>query len=107
MNSYCMVYKLKEDRIGDYIRCHRSIGADQVRALRDAGAEELEIYLWGQYSVITYKCDDFSAFIDNLSRSPVNSRWQEIVGPMFETTPQLSGEEKIVPLQRIFKLSEF
>ncbi len=107
MNSYCMVYKLKEDRIEDYISCHKSISQEQVQALKDAGAEDLEIYLWDSYSVITYKCEDFGAFIDRLALSPLNSKWQEIVGPMFDTQPQFSGDEKIEPLSRIFKLSDF
>jgi len=106
MNTYCKIYKLKKDRVKDYIDCHANISDEQVRTLKKAGAENLEIYMWGEYCIITYECIEFGKYLDNLSRSEENARWQCVVGPMFEETPVLEGRDKIKPLEKIFSLKQ-
>lgn len=88
----------------DYKDCHRHISSEQVKTLEKAGANNLEIYMWNEYCIITYECIDFSKFIENLSNSTENSKWQKIVDPMFEEIPVLEGGDVLKPLEKIFSL---
>jgi len=105
MNTYCAIYELKPERIEQYVQLHRECPDWQLRALRDAGAHDLEIYLWGSYCIITYACErDFADFIDRLSESADNTRWQQLMNEMFVQKPILEGTE-LKPLEKIFSLA--
>lgn len=106
MNTYCNIYELKPEQVAAYVELHEHCPDWQVQALRDAGADDLEIYLWGHYCIITYVCSvDFAQFVDNLSRSEDNSRWQQLVNGMFAQTPVIEGAA-LKPLDKIFSLRE-
>lgn len=107
MNTYCKIYKLRHDRVKDYIACHKQYGEGQAQVLKDAGAKSLEIYLWEDYSIITYECEDFDVFIQNLSSDERNARWQERVNDMFEEIPVLEGSDRLKPLEKIYSTNEF
>jgi L-rhamnose mutarotase len=104
MNTYCMIYKLKEDKIKEYIECHKNLPQKQVNVLRECGAQNLEIFLWKNYAIITYECEDFNELLENLTASEENSEWQKIVSPMFAKTPSFEGKGKITPLEKMFSL---
>ena len=106
MNTYCAVYRLNPERIDDYCTLHQNCWPDQLRALREAGAQNLEIFLEGTLCIITYMCEDFDAFLEALSRSEVNRRWQAAMEGIFQSNTSLSGEDRIVPARKVFSLKD-
>lgn len=106
MNTYCAVYNLNPDRIDEYIELHRNCWPEQLKALREAGAVNLEIYLYGTQCIITYECENFNEFLDRLSASETNSRWQKRMDGIFVNDIALTGGQRIMPLQKIFSLKK-
>ena len=105
MNTYCMLYELKPDCVEEYIRLHQNCPDYQITALKDAGAENLEIYIYNNYCIITYELNvTFAAFLDHLGRSEDNSRWQKMVDGMFVKKPAITGQDQIQSLKKIFSL---
>lgn len=104
MNTYCAVYRLKPERIEEYCALHANCWPEQLHALRESGAENLEIFLEGALCIITYECADFDRFLETLSGSEVNRRWQEAMRGIFESNTNLTGENKITPARKVFSL---
>lgn len=106
MNTYCAVYNLNPDRIDEYIELHRNCWQEQLKALRESGAENLEIFINGTQCIITYECEDFYKFLDRLSESETNSRWQKRMDGIFINDVVFTGDQKIRPLDKIFSLKK-
>ncbi|TAH64376.1 MAG: L-rhamnose mutarotase [Anaerolineaceae bacterium] len=106
MNSYCAVYELIPGKIDEYIELHDNCWQEQLWALRESGAENLEIFLYGTQCIITYICENFDVFLDNLSKSETNKKWQEKMNDFFVNNVNYTGEEKTEPVKKIFSLKE-
>lgn len=106
MKSYCAVYELYPDKIDKYIELHDNIWQEQLWALRESGAENLEIFLNGTQCIITYTCENFDKFLDNLSKNETNKRWQERMNDFFVNNVNYKGSDKTKPLNKIFSLKE-
>lgn len=106
MNTYCAVYELIPDKIDEYIELHKNCWQEQLQALRESGAENLEIFLNGTQCIITYECIDFYRFIDNLSKNETNTKWQKIMDGIFKNDIRLTGNQGIRPLEKIFSLKQ-
>jgi L-rhamnose mutarotase len=107
MNTYCMIYELKPEFIEEYINLHQNCPDYQINALKDAGAENLEIYIYNNFCIITYELKvSFSVFLNILGQSPDNSRWQKMVDGMFSKKPVITGEDQIQSLKKIFSLKQ-
>ena len=48
--------------------------------------------------------DDFEKAWDELDRDPVNQRWQEFMGRLFEPVPDKLPDERFAMLQEVFYL---
>ena len=106
MNTYCALYRLHPERVEDYCALHAACWPEQLHALREAGAEDLEIFLEGNLCIITYRCENFAAFLEALSHSEVNRRWQKAMQGIFLSNTSLTGENQISPARKIFSLRE-
>lgn len=104
MNSYCMIYELKKEYVSDYVEIHKNCWFEQLRALKDSGTENLQIFMYENYSIIYYECEDFDHWLENLAKTESNKKWQEIIGKWFVDSPVLEGKNKIKTLEKIFDL---
>lgn len=106
MNTYCATFSLRPDQVTAYRELHIHCWKEQREALKNAGAKNLEIFMQENGCIIVYTCENFDAFLEKLEASPVNKRWQDQVNCCFSDTVELTGNQKIVPLEKIFSLTE-
>lgn len=106
MNNYCAVYELNPEKIEEYIEVHDNCWQEQLWALRESGAENLEIFLNGTQCIITYACESFDLFIEKLSRNETNKKWQKKMDDFFVSNVNYTGKDKIEPVRKIFSLKE-
>lgn len=107
---YCLALDLKDDAglIAEYRRLHEHVWPQITRSIRDAGIEDMEIYLLGTrlFMILEVK-DDFS-FERKAQSDKANAKvqeWEELMWKFQQPLPQAQPGEKWVRMERIFKLS--
>jgi L-rhamnose mutarotase len=106
MNTYCAVYELNPGKINEYIELHENCWQEQLLALRESGAENLEIFLNGTQCIIFYECEDFDLFLEKLSINKVNMEWQQKMKEFFAGDVNLTGDQRIAPVKKVFGLKQ-
>ena len=108
---YCLTLDLKDDPalIAEYKRYHEKIWPDITRSIRDAGIEDLEIYLHGtRMFMIIEAADDFSfelkAAMDRAN--PKVQEWEQLMWKFQKALPEAREGEKWLAMERIFKLEQ-
>jgi L-rhamnose mutarotase len=108
---YCFTLDLKEDPalIAEYKRHHQKIWPEITRSIRDAGVENLEIYLLGtRMFMILDAGSTFSldAKVKADQSNPKVREWEELMWKFQAPLPQAKPGEKWLLMEQIFKLEE-
>jgi L-rhamnose mutarotase len=74
-----------------YDELHRAVWPDVLERIRAAGITRWLIFRDGLDLFHVVECDDYDAAIAELSRDPVNERWQAEVAPLMEQAHDYSG----------------
>ncbi len=106
---YCFTLDLKDDPalIAEYKRYHQKIWPEITRSIKDAGVEDLEIYLLGtRMFMILEAGPNFSLEAKakaDLS-NPTVREWEELMWKFQRPLPQAKPGEKWLLMEPIFKL---
>ena len=106
---YCLTLDLKHDPklIAEYKRYHQEIWPEVTQSIRDAGIEDMEIYLLGtRMFMVMEVSEDFSfdakASADRLD--PKVQEWEKLMWTFQNPLPEAKPGEKWLLMERIFKL---
>jgi len=106
---YCLTLDLKHDPklIAEYKRYHQEIWPEVTQSIRDAGIEDMEIYLLGTRMFMVMEVnEDFSfeakASADRLD--PKVREWEKLMWTFQKPLPEAKPGEKWLLMERIFKL---
>jgi L-rhamnose mutarotase len=101
---------LKPEHVKDYVDIHKTAHQTewktQLHALKNAGAENCISFLFGNYSLLFYQCEDIDESFAELGKDEDNNRWQEFIASWFAGTPKFDGSQKVTSLPKIFDLNE-
>jgi len=108
---YCLTLDLKDDPalIAEYKRYHQKIWPEIKRSIKDAGVENLEIYLLGtRMFMILEAGPGFSLEAKgNADRAnPKVQEWEELMWKFQKPLPQARPGEKWLLMERIFELED-
>jgi L-rhamnose mutarotase len=108
---YCLTLDLKDDPalIAEYKRYHQKIWPEITRSIKDAGVEDLEIYLLGtRMFMILEAGPEFSLEVKgNADRAnPKVQEWEELMWKFQKPLPQARPGEKWLLMERIFELED-
>lgn len=108
---YCLTLDLKDDPqlIAEYKRYHQNIWPEITRSIKDAGIEDMEIYLLGTRMIMIMEVNEHFSFEAKAKADRENSRvreWEELMREFQQPLPQARAGEKWLQMQRIFKLQE-
>lgn len=110
MKTYCLINELKPEYVDDYVRVHEQAHLtgwrSQLNALKKAGAESCVAYIYKNWSILLYTCEDIGESFRALGEDDDNNRWQEMVAPFFAATPKFDGTGPIEPVRKIFDLNQ-
>jgi L-rhamnose mutarotase len=106
---FCLTLDLKDDPklIAEYRRYHESIWPEITQSIRDAGVENMEIYLLGTRLFMIMEVNErfsFAAKAKADQRNPKVEEWEKLMWKFQQSLPQAEPGEKWVLMQRVFKL---
>ena len=106
---YCLTLDLKDDPalIAEYRRYHQKIWPEVTRSIKQAGVEDLEIYLLGTRMFMVMEVNDHFSFAAKARadrEDPKVREWEELMWKFQKPLPQAKPGEKWMLMEQIFKL---
>ena len=106
---YCLALDLKDDAasIAEYRRLHQQVWPEITKSIRDAGIEDMEIYVLGTRLFMIVEVNDKFSFERKARSDQANAKvreWEELMWKFQQPLPQAQPGEKWVRMERIFKL---
>lgn len=106
---FCLTLDLKDDPklIAEYKRYHEKIWPEITRSIKDAGVEDMEIYLLGTRMFMIMEVNEsfsFEAKSESDRLNPKVQEWENIMNTFQKSLPQAKPGEKWVLMERVFKL---
>ena len=106
---YCLTLDLHDDPvlIAEYKRYHEKIWPEITRSIRDAGVEDLEIYLLGTRLFLILEVNGSFSFdrkADMDRSNPKVQEWERLMWKFQKPLPQAKPGEKWLLMERIFQL---
>ena len=85
-----------------YDEAHREVWPELLAELSAAGVREYSIFRRSQELVLYLLVPDFEEFLNRMSESEVDRRWQQAMTPLFEPVPSLAPGERFAMMQEVF-----
>jgi L-rhamnose mutarotase len=97
--------KVKQDKLEEYKAHHKAVWPEMLDALRRNGWRNYSLFLRDDGLLFGYfeAEDSFQASLDGMAKEEINLKWQEFMGPYFES---LTGrpDENMIELEEVFHL---
>jgi len=111
MKRYCLTLDLKNDPslIAEYREHHQNVWPEITQSIRDAGIEDMEIYLLGTRLFMIMEVNEsfsFAAKAEADRNHPQVQEWEQLMWRFQQPLPQAKPGEKWLLMERIFKLSK-
>ena len=109
MKRYCLALDLQDDPrlIAEYKRYHQRVWPEITKSIRDAGIEDMEIYLLGTRLFMVMEVSDKFSFDAKAKADRANPKvreWEELMWKFQKPLPNAKPGEKWQLMERIFKL---
>ena len=109
IRRYCLTLDLKDDPqlIAEYKRYHQKIWPEITQSIKDAGIEDMEIYLLGTRMFMVLEVSEDFSFDAKTSADQLNLKvqeWEKLMWAFQKPLPQAKPGEKWLLMERIFKL---
>jgi len=106
---YCLALDLKDSPqlIEDYKRQHQNVWPEITKSIRDAGIEDMEIYLLGTRLFMIMEVNNRFSFEEKVRADRSNPKvqeWENLMWKFQQPLPQARPGEKWILMERIFKL---
>lgn len=106
---YCLTLDLKDDPvlIAEYKKYHQKIWPEITKSIKDAGIEDMEIYLLGTRMFMIMEVNDtftFEAKARADQENPKVQEWEQLMWKFQQALPRSKPGEKWLRMERIFKL---
>ena len=111
MKRYCLALDLQDDPklIAEYKRYHQKIWPEITESIRDAGIEDMEIYLLGTRLFMVMEVNEKFSFEGKAKADRANLKvreWEELMWKFQKPLPNAKPGEKWMVMERIFKLEK-
>jgi len=103
---YCFVIEINEDQIEDYVAMHKNPWRETLEGLKAAGAEELLIYRYKNFSILFYECDDINELYRKWGANPTCAKWNERLKKAYKVSPNIDGSGDVETLEKVFDLNQ-
>ena len=106
MKRYCFVIEINEDQMEDYVELHKNPWEETLQGLRDAGAEELLIYRYKNFSILFWECEDIDEVYRKWGANETCPKWNDRLKNAYKVSPSIDGSEDVETLEKIFDLKQ-
>ncbi len=109
LRRYCLALDLKDDKrlIAEYKAYHTKVWPEILKSIKDAGIENMEIYLIENRLFMIMEVNDNFSFEKKAGMDANNSKvqmWEEIMWQYQQTLPTAKKGEKWMLMEKIFEL---
>jgi L-rhamnose mutarotase len=93
MQRVGFLLKVKQDKLEEYKAHHEAVWPEMLDALRRNGWHNYSLFLRDDGLLFGYfeAEESFQASLDGMAKEEINLKWQEFMGPYFESTHRSSG----------------
>ncbi len=106
MNRYCFVIEINEDQVEDYVNLHKNPWPETLKGLKDAGAKELLIYRYGNFSILFWECEDINEVYRKWGANETCTKWNARLSKAYKVSPSIDGSDDVDTLEKIFDLNQ-
>jgi L-rhamnose mutarotase len=108
---YCLTLDLKDDAglIAEYRRHHEKIWPEITRSIKDAGVEDMEIYLLGTRMFMVMEVNERFSFETKTIADRANPKvleWEALMWKFQKPLPNAKPGEKWMLMEKIFELEK-
>src|ERR1700681_1871378 len=96
--------RIRADAVAGYEKDHAHVWPELLAKLKEVGISDYSVFRRGQDLTLVLRADDFDKAWDELDKDPVNQRWQEFMGRLFEPVPDKHNGERFAMLKEVFYL---
>ena len=104
MPKYAFKLRIRKGCEEEYDREHQRVWPELLAKLKAVGISDYSIFRRDRDLVLTLRVDDFDKAWDELDGDPVNQRWQEFMGRLFEPVPDKLPGERFAMMREVFHL---
>jgi L-rhamnose mutarotase len=106
---FCLTLDLKKDPalIAEYKRLHEKIWPEITKSIREAGIEDMEIYLLGTRMFMIMEVSESFSFEKKAKsdqENPIVREWESLMWKFQQPLEEAAPGEKWLRMERIFKL---
>ena len=95
MPRVCFTLQVRPDRLEEYRERHAAVWPDMLRALRDAGWRDYQLFLRDDGLLVgIVETDDLTAAQAAMDRTEVSARWEAEMAPFFDLPGGRDGRDK-------------
>lgn len=103
MQRVGFLLQVKKDRIDEYRKHHEAVWPEMLAALRRTGWHNYSLFMRDDGLLFGYfeAAESFSASLEGMAKEQINLKWQEFMGPYFES---ISGrpDQNMITLEEVF-----
>lgn len=103
-NKYAWTWKVKPERLDEYVEMHLEPWPEIMREHSAAGIRNYSIFQNGNQFFYVFECDDVPAAFAFIDKSEACQRWNAITSTMVEGSFDFGKADPIVPLREVFYL---
>ena len=100
--AFCL--RLRKDAGEAYDQAHREVWPEMLALLKSAGISEYSIFRRDELLILSMRVEDFDRTWNQIEQSPVNTRWQEAMAPLFEPLSPTRAGERFPMMREVFYL---
>ena len=109
MKRYCLALDLKDDPtlIAEYEKYHQNSWPENLKAIKDAGIEVMDIYRTGNRLFMIMETKDDFSFEEKSKSDATNLKvqeWEKLMWKYQQALPHAKPGEKWVLMNKIFEL---
>ena len=95
MPRACFTLQVRPDRLGEYRERHAAVWPDMLRALRDAGWRDYQLFLRDDGLLVgIVETDDLATAQATMDATEVSARWEADMAPFFDLPGGRDGRGK-------------
>ena len=109
MKRYCLALDLVDDPtlIAEYEKYHKASWPENLKAIKDAGINVMEIYRTGNRMFMIMETEDDFSFEKKSERDKGNLKvqeWEQLMWKYQQALPHANAGEKWIVMDKIFEL---
>ncbi|MDA0745537.1 MAG: L-rhamnose mutarotase [bacterium] len=106
MKRIGFLLKVKPDKIAAYKKIHENVWPEMREALSRTGWHNYSLFIREDGLLFGYfeTPKDLQSAVDGMNKEEINTKWQEMMAPYFESVSGERADEILVKLEEVFHL---